>query len=54
MDWMKNLILYCDTKKVGKCPKCNSENIEVTEHQNGDRASLTLECKECGSFAHFD
>ena len=54
MDWIKNLILYCDTKNAGKCPKCQSKNIEITEHPNGKRKSVTFVCKDCGAFAHFD
>lgn len=54
MDWIKNLILYCDTKKTGQCPKCNSDNIEVTEHKFEHRTSITFVCKACGASAHFD
>ena len=54
MNWTENAILYCDSKNVGKCPKCNSDKIEVTEHKFEHRKSLTLECKDCGAFAHFD
>ena len=54
MDRIKNLILYCDTKKAGKCPKCQNENIEVTEHPHGERKPITFVCKDCGAFAHFD
>lgn len=54
MDWIKNLISYCDTKNPGKCPKCESKNIEVTEHKIGRRTSWTFVCKECGQADHFD
>lgn len=54
MDWTKNLILYCDTKKPGKCPKCKSESIEVTEHKSKIRTSWTFVCKNCGASEHVD
>lgn len=54
MDWVKNLISYSNSKNVGKCPKCNGENIEVTEHEHGNRKSLTFVCKDCKSSNHFD
>lgn len=54
MKWIENAILYSDTKKTGKCPKCQNENIEVTEHNHGTRKSITFLCKDCGATAHFD
>ena len=54
MKWIENVILYSDTKKAGNCPKCKSDNIEVTEHINGNRKSITFVCKDCGDTAHFD
>ena len=54
MNWTKNLITYCDSGKTGKCPKCDSEMVEVTEHIHGARKSLTFLCKVCKSSDHFD
>ena len=54
MDWTKNLILYCQTSQAGNCPNCGSNNLRVTEHVYEKRKSLTLCCKECGKWAHFD
>ena len=54
MKWRENLLLYIDTKRPGKCPKCNSENIEVTEHHCEYRMSVTFRCKDCGSSEHVD
>ena len=42
MDWTENAVLYCETKNTGKCPNCNSEKIEVTEHESEHRTSLTF------------
>ena len=54
MDWSKNLISYCETEQVGSCPNCGSRKIEITEYIYGARKSLTLCCKDCGKWAHFD
>ena len=54
IDWTKNAILYCETKKAGACPYCKSEKVEVTEHKGGHRTSVTFQCKDCGKWAHFD
>lgn len=54
MTWMNNLILYHDTGNAGKCPKCKSEEIEVTKHNHGSRTSVTFKCEKCGSSDHFD
>lgn len=54
MSWLKNLIEYNEKGVVEKCPKCNSSKVEVTKHEHGKRLSFTFECKNCGSFDHFD
>ena len=54
MDWTKNLILYCQANQAGNCPNCGSIRIEVTEHIYEQRKSLTLCCKDCGKWTHFD
>ena len=54
MGWIKNLISYCDSHDVGKCPACGHDNVEVTEHVHGNRKSLTFVCKDCKSSDHFD
>lgn len=54
MDWIKNLISYSESNDAGKCPSCGNKNIEVTEHLNGKRKSLTFVCKDCKSSDHFD
>ena len=54
IDWTKNLISYCNTGKAGQCPKCNSNNVAVEDLASEHRQSLTLTCKECGSWSHFD
>ena len=52
--WTDNLMLYCDTGRVGNCPKCKSENVKVEEHKHGHRVSLTFICGHCKSMGHFD
>ena len=52
--WIKNLLKYTDTGKVGNCPKCNSSQVTVTEHKHGNRKSISFFCEECGSADHFD
>jgi transposase-like protein len=54
MNWTNNLISYCDSGRVGKCPACNSENVKVNEHIHGKRKSLTFTCADCKSSDHFD
>ena len=54
MKWLNNLISYCKTGEMGKCPECKSSEIEVTEHINGERKSLTFHCEHCGASNHFD
>ena len=54
MNWTNNLISYCDSGDVGKCPACNSKNIKVSEHIHGQRKSLTFICNDCKSSVHFD
>lgn len=54
MDWVSNLILYCNTGNTGKCPVCGSKTIEVQEHIFGTRKSLTFICKNYEASDHFD
>lgn len=54
MEWTKNLISFCDSKDAGKCPKCKKDGVQVTEHQYGNRKSLTFYCKDCKASIHFD
>lgn len=54
MDWMKNLISYYENQMAGKCPGCGSRHVEVMEHKNGKRKSVTFVCKECCASEHFD
>lgn len=54
MDWMDNLIAYYKNHMAGECPACGSRNIEVLEHKNGRRKSVTFVCKDCHSSEHFD
>ena len=54
MDWIKNLISYSDNKDYGSCPKCRSRNVEVVQHENGARKSLTFVCRSCNASDHFD
>lgn len=52
-NWVDNLLLYCDTKKIGVCPYCGSASVEVEELHIG-RWSISFRCKHCGKGAHFD
>ena len=54
MDWIKNVISYYESGAVGKCPLCGSLNVEVMEHENGKRKSVTFLCKDCRASEHFD
>lgn len=54
MDWITNLLSYCTTRDVGKCPKCGKNSVSVQENIHGERKSLTFTCKECNAFIHFD
>ena len=54
IDWLENVISYCEKKNAGVCPYCKSEKVEVTEHKYGYRTSVTFQCKDCGKQAHFD
>lgn len=54
MSWIDNLIKYNRSGQAGKCPKCGDENVTATEHKNGNRLSITFECKKCKAFEHFD
>ena len=50
MSWIDNLIKYNRSGQAGKCPKCGDENVTATEHKNGNRLSITFECKKCKAF----
>ena len=52
-DWTDNALLFYHSKKVGRCPHCNSDDISVEELDIG-RYSITFVCNNCGSGAHFD
>lgn len=54
MDWIQNLISYCETSDPGKCPVCGSENVNVMQHENGERKSVTFVCGKCNATDHFD
>lgn len=54
MTWQNNLIEFSINKQVGKCPVCKSDKVNVTEHKNGERMSITFKCENCGSSDHFD
>ena len=54
MDWIQNLISYCETSNPGKCPVCGSEKINVMQHENGERKSVTFVCANCKATDHFD
>ncbi len=52
--WENNAIAYIKGDPAGKCPICGEIGVEIAEHVHGERKSLTLRCKACGSGAHFD
>ena len=52
--WMVFLLQYCKENKIGKCPVCGKTKMEVQEHINGNRKSLTFSCKDCKATTHFD
>lgn len=52
--WIKNIELYFESGKAGKCPECGSDSVVVQEHRYGKRLSLTLSCKDCKSEDHID
>lgn len=54
MDWIKNVISYYESGDAGECPVCGSRNVEVMEHKNGKRKSVTFVCKDCRVSEHFD
>lgn len=51
--WIDNLILLEKTGDPGRCPFCNSENIDV-ERMNFGRESINLLCRDCGKLTHLD
>lgn len=52
-EWTKNLVSYVNTEKVGLCPYCSSEKVEV-EDIGKIRQSLVFKCLNCNKSAHFD
>lgn len=52
--WEKNAVHYMKDKTIDACPDCGCHEVTITEHINGSRKSLTLQCAECKSWAHFD
>ena len=54
MTWIDCLLEYVDYNTVGKCPFCGSERVQVTEHVNGKRKSVTFLCEQCKKSDHFD
>ncbi len=52
--WEKNAVHYMRDKTIDTCPECGSHKVKVTEHMNGSRKSLTLQCANCKRWAHFD
>lgn len=54
MDWIQNLISYCDSSNPGRCPICGSAHVNVTQHENGKRKSVTFTCDSCKATDHFD
>ena len=52
--WEKNALLLAEKQEKGTCPKCGSVNVDVQEHRNGTRYSVTFRCMDCGSGDHFD
>lgn len=53
MNWIHNLIEYEQNGQSGKCPFCNSSDIEVIETDN-IRRSISFKCLKCGKGDHFD
>lgn len=53
-NWENNAVKYYKTHDPGVCPNCGSNNVEVTEHKNGTRYSITIMCKDCGNGDHLD
>ena len=54
MSWVENLLSYCTSGRLGKCPVCGGEKVSVHEQKCGDRKSLSFMCDECKSADHFD
>lgn len=54
MSWTNNLISYCKSGEIGKCPACGSTRVSVEEHVHGARKSLSFVCSMCKSADHFD
>ena len=52
--WENNVVRYCKDKTIIPCPDCGSKDVQVMEHSNGKRRSITFECPKCGSWDHFD
>ena len=48
-----NAIAYTMEGIVLPCPRCGSTDIEITVLQEG-RKSITLVCRKCGDWRHFD
>lgn len=51
--WLDNAIAYAATEEIWPCPRCGSRDIEITVLDKG-RRSITLVCRKCGSWRHFD
>lgn len=49
----QNAIAYAATGEIRPCPRCGSRDIEITVLDKG-RRSITLVCRKCGSWRHFD
>lgn len=52
--WERNVVTYETDRTVSNCPYCGYEDVEVQEHRNGNRKSLSFFCPKCGKGDHFD
>ncbi|MBQ9249767.1 MAG: hypothetical protein IJ179_05320 [Oscillospiraceae bacterium] len=52
--WENNVVSFAEKHDAGTCPKCGSTDVNVQEHRNGSRYSITFHCMSCGSWDHFD
>lgn len=48
----QNLIEYCKTGKIGKCPACGTE-LNVEKYETPIRDNLLIKCPSCKKEGYF-
>lgn len=53
-EWDKAVVAFHEKRKLPVCPSCKKGELIAYVHKHGNRDSLTLQCKDCKAFAHYD